>query len=352
MTAAASRLLSWYDRARRDLPWRAPPGRRQEPYRVWLSEIMLQQTTVAAVIPFYRRFLARWPDLAALAAAPLEAVLNEWAGLGYYARARNLHACARQVRSDLGGRFPETETALRELPGIGRYTAAAVAAIAFERAAVPVDANVERVLARRFGVRVPLPRAKAALRAHAGELAPDSRHGDFAQALMELGALVCTPKRPDCGRCPWSADCAARAKGDAESLPRKPPKRARPLRHGHVFVLRRPRDGALLLRRRPAKGLLGGMMEFPGSPWQEARIGRAAALAHAPAKARWRALAEPVSHGFTHFELALTVWLASGDGADGRWVRPRDLARAGLPSLMKKVARAAQRIKGEREPRT
>ena len=259
-------LLAWYDRHRRALPWRAAPGERADPYRVWLSEIMLQQTTVKAVAPYYARFLARWGDVRALAAAPLEEVLKAWAGLGYYARARNLHACARAVVERHGGEFPASEAALRALPGIGAYTAAAIAAIAFDVPASPVDGNVERVIARLFAVEAPLPGAKPELRRLARELTPQRRAGDFAQAMMDLGATICTPKKPACALCPWNEGCAAHARGDAETFPRRTPKREGALRRGAAFVARRA-DGFVLVRTRPAKGLLGGMTEVPTTEW-------------------------------------------------------------------------------------
>ncbi|HKY95945.1 MAG TPA: A/G-specific adenine glycosylase, partial [Kiloniellales bacterium] len=263
----APRLLAWYDRARRSLPWRAPPGRAADPYRVWLSEIMLQQTTVEAVKPYFERFVAEFPSLEALAAAPLERVLELWAGLGYYARARNLHACAQAVVQRHAARFPEDEAALRALPGIGDYTAAALLAIAFDRPAAPVDGNWERVVARLFAVEAPLPAAKPELRRLAQGLVPRRRAGDFAQAMMDLGATVCTPAKQRCLLCPLSELCAAHRRGIAEALPARVPKAERPVRHGWIFHLARP-DGALLLRRRPPQGLLGGMMELPGTPWR------------------------------------------------------------------------------------
>ena len=268
MKAEAEALLRWYDAHRRELPWRAPPGERAEPYRVWLSEIMLQQTVAAAAGPYFLRFVERWPDVGALAAASLDEVLQAWQGLGYYARARNLHAAARIVAAQHGGRFPDSEAGLRALPGVGAYTAAAIAAIAFERKAVVVDGNVERVMARLFRVETPLPAAKKAIRDAAAELTPDERPGDYAQAVMDLGATVCLPRRPRCGACPWSGGCLARAAGIAESLPVKAPKRERPVRRGIAYWTE---DGAgrVLLRRRPENGLLGGMMEVPSGPWVE-----------------------------------------------------------------------------------
>src|SRR5438876_5375270 len=262
-------LLAWYDRHRRNLPWRAPPGMPPDPYRVWLSEIMLQQTTVATVGPYFDRFVARWPDVSALAGATLDEVLPHWQGLGYYARARNLHACARAVADRHGGQFPGEPAALRALPGIGGYTAAAIAAIAFDHRAAAIDGNVERVVTRLFAVCQPLPAAKPRLRELAAALVPETRAGDFAQALMDLGATICTPRRPRCVLCPWRACCAAAASGLADDLPARVEKPERPLRYGVAFWLTRP-DGAVLLRRRPEKGLLGGMIEIPSTPWRAA----------------------------------------------------------------------------------
>jgi A/G-specific adenine glycosylase len=335
------RLLGWYDRHRRDLPWRAKPGERPDPYRVWLSEIMLQQTTVATVRPYFRAFLARWPTVDALAAAPLDEVLHAWQGLGYYARARNLHACASEVAAARAGRFPESEAALRALPGIGPYTAAAIAAIAFDRPATPVDGNVERVVARLFAEAKPLPAVKGRLRELAARLTPRRRAGDFAQAMMDLGATVCLPRAPDCPVCPLAALCRAHAEGNAAALPRRAPRRARPARHGIAFWTVRG-DGAVLLRRRPERGLLGGMVEVPSTPWRAEPWTLAEAAAHAPAQARWRLLPEPVEHGFTHFRLTLGVAVGRASGrAEGLWCAPDDFAALALPTLMKKVCRAA-----------
>ena len=336
-------LLAWYDRHRRALPWRAPPGQRSDPYRVWLSEIMLQQTTVKAVGPYYARFLARWPDVQALAAAPLDDVLKAWAGLGYYARARNLHACARAVASHHGGRFPESEDALRALPGIGAYTAAAIAAIAFDAPAMPVDGNIERVIARLYAVETPLPEAKPEIGMLAKGLKPEHRPGDFAQAMMDLGATICTPKRPACALCPWNESCAARRRGDAETLPRRAPKREGTLRRGAAFVVVRA-DGNLLVRTRPARGLLGGMTEVPTTDWT-AEFEEHGALDAAPPftrRAAWRRIPGIVRHVFTHFPLELSVYVATlpvrtNAPAGMRWVALDDVAGEALPSLMRKV---------------
>lgn len=342
----ASAILAWYDRHRRDLPWRTAPGGASaapDPYRVWLSEVMLQQTTVAAVGPRFRRFLDRFPDVAALAAAPWAEVAGEWAGLGYYARARNLHAGAQAVAA-AGGAFPRTAAGLRGLPGIGPYTAAAVAAIAFGEPVVPVDGNVERVTARVFAVDQPLPGAKPRLSALAQgwmeEEAARARPGDFAQALFDLGATICTPRRPACALCPWREGCAAQALGVQEALPAKAPKRARPLRRGVHFLAVDP-EGRLLLRRRPPKGLLGGMLEVPGTPWRDAAWGEAEALAHAPLPGlAWRRLPGEARHGFTHFELEMALWTARSEAtsapAGAEWLSP-EAARAALPTVMRRL---------------
>jgi A/G-specific adenine glycosylase len=331
-------LLAWYDRQRRDLAWRSPPGKRADPYLVWLSEIMLQQTTVATVGPYFNRFVARWPDIRALAAASLDEVLHLWQGLGYYARARNLHACARAVVERHGGRFPDDPVALRALPGIGDYTTAAIAAIAFDRPMAAVDGNVERVVARIFAERTPLPAAKPRLKALAAVLVPNARAGDFAQALMELGAVICTPRRPRCILCPWRGDCAAAAQGIADSLPAQTEKPERKLRYGVTFWLSR-NDGAVLLLRRPEKGLLGGMIELPSTPWRGAPWTESEAIATAPVAARWKALPGTVTHGFTHFRLELA--LLAGTTAEpiaGIWARPAEFKDYALPTLTKKMA--------------
>jgi A/G-specific adenine glycosylase len=338
-------LLAWYDRHRRKLPWRAPPGQRADPYGVWLSEIMLQQTTVKAVAPYYARFLARWPDMGALAAAPLDDVLKTWAGLGYYARARNLHACARAVVERHGGKLPGREAALRDLPGIGAYTAAAIAAIAFDASATPVDGNIERVIARLYAIETPLPAAKPEISRLASALSPSGRFGDFAQAMMDLGATICTPKNPACALCPWNRNCAAHRRGEVETFPRRTPKRGGVLRRGAAFVARRA-DGFVLVRTRPPKGLLGGMTEVPTSEWL-ADFDDSTALKSAPRfaasnRVAWRRRLGVVRHVFTHFPLELTVY-----GADlparapapqgARWVKISELAGEALPSLMRKV---------------
>jgi A/G-specific adenine glycosylase len=335
-----ARLLQWYDRHRRVLPWRAAKGERADPYRVWLSEIMLQQTTVKAVAPYYARFLARFPTVAALAAAPLDDVLKLWAGLGYYARARNLHACAKAVVDRHGGQFPGTEEALRTLPGVGAYTAAAIAAIAFDKRASPVDGNIERVIARLFAVEEELPGGKPRIRALAEQLTPQNRAGDFAQAMMDLGATICTPKKPACVLCPWMEVCAARARGDQESFPRKADKKTGALRRGAAFVALRA-DGFILTRRRPEKGLLGGMTEVPTTEWSR-DFDDAAALDGAPLKANWRRVPGTVTHTFTHFPLELIVRTAKVPAATKapsgmRWTALSDLPGEALPNVMRKV---------------
>jgi A/G-specific adenine glycosylase len=338
------RLLSWYDRHRRVLPWRAAPGERADPYRVWLSEIMLQQTRTDTVARYYVRFLARFPTVEALAAARRDAVLKIWAGLGYYARARNLHACAREVVARHGGKLPESEAALRALPGIGAYTAAAIAAIAHGRKAAPVDGNVERVVARLFAVERPLPAAKPELRRLAETLTPAARAGDFAQAMMDLGATVCTPRRPACGACPWHGACAAFARGETESYPRRGRKRGGKLRRGAAFFVLRA-DGAVLVRRRPPTGLLGGMTEVPTTDWT-ARLDKQKAIEQAPrlgrSRVKWRRLPGIVRHVFTHFPLELVVFASvvpkrTRAPADMRFVSAAKLDGEALPSLMRKV---------------
>src|ERR1019366_7791005 len=263
---AAAAVLAWYDRHRRALPWRPRPREPADPYKVWLSEIMLQQTTVASVKPYFAAFVARWPNVDLLAQASSGDVMRAWAGLGYYSRARNLHACSKIIAGEFGGRFPATEAALRNLPGIGPYTAAAIAAIAFGQRAAAIDGNVTRVAARLFSIETPLPAASSAIKARAEGMVPAARPGDFAQAMMDLGAMVCTPRKPSCGLCPLRDFCLGSASGHAETLPRKAPRPPRPLRRGAAFFVRR-RDGAVLVRTRPPKGLLGGMTELPGSPW-------------------------------------------------------------------------------------
>lgn len=344
----ASALLTWYDAHARRLPWRALPGKKPDPYAVWLSEIMLQQTTVATVGPYFRTFLEKWPTVEALAAADIDAVMHAWAGLGYYSRARNLHACAKTVAAEHGGIFPDTEEELSRLPGIGPYTAAAVAAIAFDRPATVVDGNVERVVARLFEITEPMPGAKKAIREKAATLTPKNRPGDFAQAMMDLGATTCTPRRPACERCPWTKSCEAYAAGDPERLPVRAPKKEKPVRKGAAFWTVRD-DGAVLLRKRPPKGLLGGMMEVPSSEWVETGKSRTALLKEAPVKARWTKKPGAVNHTFTHFHLELDLYEAAvGEDveADGEWVQPENLGDHALPTVMKKVVALAMENAG------
>jgi A/G-specific adenine glycosylase len=352
----AADLLAWYDRHRRVLPWRAAPGQAADPYRVWLSEIMLQQTTVVAVAPYYARFLERFPDIRALAAAPLDDVLKAWAGLGYYARARNLSACARAVVEGHGGLMPRSEEELADLPGIGPYTAAAIAAIAYDVKATAVDGNVERVISRLYAVEAVLPAAKPTIRGFAANLTPESRPGDFAQAMMDLGATICTPQKPACALCPWMAACAARRRGDPESFPRKAAKKEGKLRRGAAFVAVTD-DGRLLVRTRSPHGLLGGMTEVPGSDWShdfDLRRGRAAAPALAGAT--WVRVAGTVTHVFTHFPLELVVYLAvlpagTAAPADMRWIRRDEAAGEALPNVMRKVLAHALPDRRENEAR-
>ena len=340
--ARSADLLAWYDRHRRVLPWRAAPGERPDPYRVWLSEIMLQQTTIKAVMPYFARFTARWPNVHALAAAPLDDVLKLWAGLGYYARARHLHACAKVVVERHGGCLPQSEAALAALPGIGPYTAAAIAAIAFDAPAAAVDGNVERVVARLFAITEELPGAKAEIRRLTQVLLPAARAGDFAQALMDLGATICTPKAPACAFCPWMGACAARRRGDPETFPVKAPKKQGRLRRGAAFVLLRS-GGFVLLRTRPPTGLLGGMSEVPTTPWApDFDGGTELAPRLRRVQPKWRRRPGVVTHGFTHFPLELVVYTAEvapraapPDGA--RWVALAELADEALPSVMRKV---------------
>jgi A/G-specific adenine glycosylase len=344
--AAAARLsgslLAWYGRYARRLPWRVGPreraaGMRPDPYRVWLSEVMLQQTTVKAVGPYFLRFLESWPTIADLAAADEHAIMAAWAGLGYYSRARNLIACARAVAALPGRRFPATAAALAALPGIGAYTSAAIAAIAFDEPAAVVDGNVERVVARLFAIDTPFPAAKTEVRERLAPLVPDARAGEFAEALMDLGATICTPRKPACSLCPWNDACVAHREGRAAALPVKAPKKARPERFGTAFVVRRA-DGAILLRRRPPRGLLGGMSEVPGSAWTAAPE-----EAQHPLAADWQS-AQPVAHGFTHFLLHLAVERAevglATPAPPGHWWAATPAEEA-LPSVMKKAIEAA-----------
>jgi A/G-specific adenine glycosylase len=334
----STRLLAWYDIHRRVLPWRAPAGKRADPYRVWLSEIMLQQTTVQAVGAYYRKFLSQWPNVKALAAAKQDDVLAAWAGLGYYARARNLHAAAKVVATEMGGKFPPTAESLRALPGVGGYTAGAISAIAYDEKQAAMDANAERVIARLYAVRTPMPKAKTELHALGSALVP-GRAGDFAQALMDLGSAICTPKRPACPNCPWAPDCKARKLGIQEQLPVKAPKLARPLKRGAAFVAR-DRSGAVLLVKRPDKGLLASMLEPPLGEWSENFPSTAKALKQAPFEAAWKKRPGIVRHGFTHFELETEVYVADvarRPAFKGSWVPTEKLRAVALPTVMRKI---------------
>lgn len=346
--AIAAALLEHYDMHARDLAWRVPPAARRagvkpDPYRVWLSEVMLQQTTVAAVTGYFERFITRWPTVEALAAAEQDDVLAAWAGLGYYARARNLIACARAVAREHGGRFPETEAGLRALPGIGDYTAAAIAAIAFDEPAAVVDANVERVVARLFAIATPLPAARAEIRARTAAITPRERPGDFAQAMMDLGATVCTVRNPSCLLCPLASQCQGRAQGIAESLPVKPPKKAKPQRTGTAFWIEQ--DGQVLLVQRPGKGMLGGMRALPDDGWAAGRNGTTTP----PVSGQWQVVDAAVGHVFTHFSLELALALYRGPQIDkvaienlnGIWWPVERIAEAGLPTLFAKAAAVA-----------
>ncbi len=363
-----ARLMSWFDATRRDLPWRSAPGEKRDPYRVWLSEIMLQQTQVTTATPYFEAFVERWADVAALAGAADDDVFSAWAGLGYYARARNLIKCARHVAFELGGRFPETEAGLLELPGVGAYTAPAIAAIAFNQPTAPVDGNIARVLARRLTLETPLPGLKGEIRPEVEKLLPAGRPGDFAEALMDLGAGVCKPKKPDCPRCPWTGDCRAEASGTPERWPRRKVAKPKPTRRGWVFWLERePGDGdknsvEVFIVRRPQKGLLGAMMAFPTTDWAEGAPDTDIALDEADGlfQARkvaesafasfgnnnWQALDGRVRHTFTHFSLELGVVCGRIDGGaipaagvDGVWCPEAELGSRALPSVMAKVAR-------------
>lgn len=343
----APRLLGWYDAHHRDLPWRITPAQARagilaDPYHVWLSEVMLQQTTVEAVKPYFARFLEIWPDVQALAAADQDDVMKAWAGLGYYSRARNLKKCATIIAQKHGGRFPDDETQLRALPGIGPYTAAAIAAIAFNSPAAVVDGNVERVISRLCAIATPMPAAKSEIRIRTASITPLERPGDFAQAMMDLGASLCSPKRPKCIACPLNENCAALVEGDPELYPVKPPKMQRPSRQGAAFIAV-SRDGAVLLRKRPAKGLLASMSEPPTSNWNS-RLDGETGIEAAPFDADWQP-AGAITHVFTHFELTLSVWLAKNldlAAPDGWWWSPpHALIDEALPTVMKKAIAAA-----------
>lgn len=339
-------LLDWYDRERRDLPWRSAPGEQADPYAVWLSEVMLQQTTVKAVIPYYRNFLQRWPRVIDLAGADEEAVLATWAGLGYYSRARNLHRCAKTVAAEHAGQFPDCEDELRKLPGIGPYTAAAIAAIAFGKPTTPVDGNIERVVARLFAIKTPLPAAKPELKSLAATLTPVRRAGDFAQAMMDLGATICSPRRPSCLMCPLQHGCSAHQRGLQATLPRRTARPDRPVRFGVAF-LALSEGGSVLLRQRPDTGLLARMLEVPSTDWTAEWPSADEALRTAPVRESWWPVPGMVRHTFTHFRLemlvyravvpddvSLTIW---ADAVRCRWVHRRDLQAQALPSVMRKL---------------
>lgn len=336
-------LLEWYDTHARALPWRVPPHDRMagvtpDPYRIWLSEVMLQQTTVATVKDYFARFTTRWPGVAALAAAEDADVMAEWAGLGYYARARNLLKCARAVVAEHGGTFPADHDALLKLPGIGPYTAAAISSIAFDLPHAVLDGNVERVMARVYDIHTPLPAAKPELMARAVALTPQGRPGDYAQAVMDLGATICTPKSPACGICPWRDPCLARAEGTAALLPKKTPKKPKPVRHGTVYLAQRE-DGAWLLETRPDKGLLGGMLGWPGSDWIDTSEPRPEGTP--PMTADWQPLPGEVRHTFTHFHLMLTVQHARVDYDTapeiGEFIGQNQFSPSDLPTVMRKA---------------
>jgi A/G-specific adenine glycosylase len=339
----AARLLAWYDVNRRSLPWRSPPGAGPDPYHVWLSEIMLQQTTVAAVRAYYEKFLALWPTVHELAAAPDDQVMQAWAGLGYYARARNLLACARAVVAEHDGRFPESEAGLRQLPGIGPYTAGAIAAIAFDKPQAAVDGNVERVISRMYAIATPLPDSKPEIRELAQSLVPGRRAGDFAQAMMDLGATICTPRKPACALCPWNESCEGRRQGIAETLPRKAAKAALPRRTGTVYWVERA-DGEVLLHRRPAKGMLGGMLGLPTTGWD-----KRSTEPNPPLIVAFAGTGRTVEHTFTHFHLTLAIERCVVPAATPepdesyRWASQHSLEQAGLPSLFMKVVAAMRR---------
>ena len=343
----ASQLLDWYRVHARALPWRARPGEQADPYRVWLSEIMLQQTTVPAVKGYFLKFIEAWPAVESLAATPLDDVLKAWAGLGYYARARNLHACARVVAGQLGGRFPETVDELRKLPGIGPYTAGAIAAIAFGKPHAAVDGNVERVISRLYAIETPLPDSKPEIRERAEALVPQQEAGDFAQAMMDLGAGVCSARAPQCLLCPLTDLCEARKTGEPERFPVKPPKKAKPVRKGRAFWIER--EGAVLLVRRPGTGMLGGMRALPDDGWSA----RGDGSGDTPLAGDWQSVGS-VQHVFTHFALEMSVLVWSGEeccdptGEHGEWWPVSGIDEAGLPTLFGKAARLVMAQREER----
>ncbi len=341
--ALVARTLRWWDVNRRTLAWRAGPGEAPDPYRVWLSEVLLQQTTAQAATPYFQKFVAKWPRVEDLAAAPAEAVIGAFAGLGYYSRARNLHACAKEV-ARRGGAFPDDEAELRALPGVGAYTAAAIAAIAFGRQAAPVDGNIARILARLIALDRPAAEARDEIAFAARALAPAGRPGDFAQALMDIGAAICRPRNPDCPMCPLADDCEARRCDAPEAYPRPRPVQPKPKREGAVFFASRS-DGAFLARRRPPGGLLAATIELPGTPWTNEGPGGAWSTG-APVSALWRRLPGSVEQAFTHFALKLTVYAGAFEGAAPEahfWVSPGEVGDAGFSNVMRKaVARALE----------
>ena len=339
-------LLRWYDKNRRIMPWRALAGGAPDPYRVWLSEVMLQQTTVGAVAPYFQKFVKQWPTIQSLAAASIDDVMRMWAGLGYYRRARSLHACAEYVVGKYSGVFPENEQELLDLPGFGPYTAAAVRSIAFDQRANVVDGNVERVVARIFAIKTPMPKAKAEIRAAAEKILPKSRYGDYAQALMDLGATICTPRNAKCDLCPWKKSCRARALSIVDDLPRRVKAKAKPVRRTIAFILINNRD-EILLRKRPSRGLLGGMMEVPSSEWNEGDMPTLTAVkSAAPTAEKWVLLDGTVKHVFSHFELEIAVAVATcrknTRPVKGVWVPVSKLSGEALPSVMRKIIRYAQ----------
>lgn len=340
-------LLAWYDRHARKLPWRIGPadrarGQRPNPYHVWLSEVMLQQTQVATVTGYFTNFVRKWPDVRCLATAPVDDVMAAWAGLGYYSRARNLKKCAETIVGDHGGLFPQTAAELATLPGIGPYTAAAIAAIAFDKPVAAVDGNVERVVARIHAIGQPPNDAKKRIRDHAKALVGTHRPGDLAQAVMDLGATVCTPRKPACALCPIAKSCIAWLSGNPEGFPARGAKRHKPVRRGAAFVARRG-DGAIFLRKRAEAGMLGGMSEVPTSGWSVAKDGETGADA-APFAGNWRNKGI-VRHSFTHFDLELAIWFVEtgeeGLASKGWWSAPTDLKHEALPTIMKKAIIAA-----------
>ncbi len=338
------RLLAHYDAHGRSLPWRILPHERTaglqiDPYKIWLSEIMCQQTSVTSAGPYWHKFLQAWPTIVDLANAPRDDVLAAWAGLGYYARARNLHKCANQIANEMGGKFPSTEKELLTLPGIGPYSAAAIASICFDEATNVVDGNVERVISRLRTVETPLPAGKKDIRKLAAEIAHPKRPGDYGQALMDLGSQICKPKNPKCDICPWQFACRANRAGTAERYPKKAKKQKPPNRFGAVFYLET--EGQILLRRRPDKGLLGGMMELPGTEWGEIKQDIDALLRQAPIVRNWQMCSREVVHVFTHFTLHLRVFVAEGKG-EGVLADIYALDEYALPSLMRKAIKLAQ----------